>query len=144
MSFHVACYRPWLVAVFGEPQRMVSWSLNRPGFVIADRVAWLEVQNEELIGVVNAEEWFNERLESEGLDDAVGLITARNVARHERATVTTEGIRADCLVTLGLNNGEAVGQRVDAAHHLLKIGRASCRERVYVDGVAELSKRVLL
>lgn len=101
---------------------MVSWSLNRPGFVIADRVAWLEVQNEELIGVVNPEKWFAERLESEGLDDAVGLITARNVARYEGASVAIGGIRADCLITLGLNNGEAVGQRVDAAHHPLNAG----------------------
>lgn len=121
-KMRVTCTRPWLTATFAQPHRMVSWSLNKPGFTIADTVAWLEVQNEELIHVADPTRWFQDRLESEGLEDAVGLITARNVARHEFASVTIEGIRSDCLITLGLNNGEAVGQRNDAAFHPLNAG----------------------
>lgn len=120
--FEITCARPWLVARFPCPQTMVSWSLNRPGFVTADAVAWLEVGNEELRHAPDPKAWFLHRLAAQGLADAVGLMTARNVARFERAAVTCEGARADCVVTLGLNNGEHVGQRIAAHLHPLNAG----------------------
>lgn len=120
--FHTTCARPWLVARFPQMQRMVSWSLARPGFVEASAVAWLEVGNVELCAVADPERWFREKLAARGLADAVGLMTARNVARHERAVRVVEGAGADCLVTLGLNNGEQVGRRVGAHLHPLNAG----------------------
>lgn len=120
--FGIACARPFLVASFARPHRMAGWSVNRPGLVTADRVAWLEVANEELVGIADPSAWFGRRLEENGLADAVGLMTARNVARHEHAQATVEGIRADCLITLGLNNGEAVGSRAGAHRHHLDAG----------------------
>lgn len=122
VSFRLSCRRPWLVATFPQPCRLASWSLNRPGIVSAERVAWLEVENEELVHIDDPVAWFRKRLDETGLGDAVGMVTARNVACHEQASVTVGGVRADCLITLGLNNGEMVGQRLDAAQHPLNAG----------------------
>lgn len=122
VSFDLACRRPWLVATFPRPHRLVSWSLNRPGIVVAERVAWLEVQNEELVHVDDPALWLCGRLAEKGLGDAVGLITARNVACYEHAFAIADDIRADCVITLGLNNGEAVGRRLDAPLHPLNAG----------------------
>ncbi|WP_051356997.1 adenosylcobinamide amidohydrolase [Azorhizobium doebereinerae] len=120
--FQITCERPWLVARFTRPQTMVSWSLNRPGFVQAEQVAWLEVGNEELRHAPDPVAWFAARLAARGLADAVGLMTARDVSRYERQSAAVEDVRADCVVTLGLNNGERVGQRVGAHLHPLNAG----------------------
>lgn len=111
MPFQLACARPWLVASFAAPHRMASWSVNRPGIVTATRVAWREVANEELVPVRDAVAWFRRQTEDADLADAVGLITARNVACHEHVHSAIDGVRADCVITLGLNNGETVGRR---------------------------------
>jgi len=118
--FRFDCRRPLLVARFVAPQRMVSWSITRPGFVVGDQVAWLEVRNADLKPELDVPSWFAQRLAAEGLGQAVGLLTSRNVERHHCATAEVEGVRARCLVTLGLNNGERVGARFSpaAAAHL--------------------------
>ncbi|MFC4625443.1 adenosylcobinamide amidohydrolase [Daeguia caeni] len=121
-NFKICCNRPWLVAEFASPHQMVSWSLNRPGFTTAERVAWLEVGNDELITVTDPKTWFQHRLLAVDLGDAVGLITARNVACYEIASATVDDVQADCLITLGLNNGETVGKRQDPMLHVLHAG----------------------
>ncbi|MGQ3675917.1 adenosylcobinamide amidohydrolase [Xanthobacter sp. TB0139] len=113
--FDVTFRRPLLIAGFDAPQRMVSWSLNRPGFVTAQQVAWLEVRDADLTEEMDPLAWFRARLEAEGLADAVGLMTSRNVTHHHLAVRQVEGITAASLVTLGLNNGECVGARFSAA-----------------------------
>lgn len=112
--FSLCCDRPWLVTSFARPQRMVSWSLNRPGAVDATRVAWREVADRELVAVPDVSAWFAAELSSAGLGDAVGLVTARNVACHQHCFAEIDGVRADCVITLGLNNGETIGRR---RHH---------------------------
>lgn len=121
-GFSVACARPWLVARFARPQRMVSWSVNRPGFATADAVAWLEVGDADFSADMAPQDWFRARLSSAGLGAAVGLMTARNVERHHLATHRAEGVTATALVTLGLNNGERVGRRYGDARHALNAG----------------------
>jgi len=118
--FRVECRRPLLLARFAAPQRMVSWSITRPGFVGAEEVAWLEVRNADLKPELDVPSWFAQRLAAQGLGAAVGLLTSRNVERHHCAGAEVEGVRARCLVTLGLNNGERVGARFSpaAAAHL--------------------------
>lgn len=101
---------------------MLSWSLNRPGFVSAREVAWLEVGNEDLRHEQSPADWFRLKLAAQGLSGAVGLMTARNVARHAHEFACCEDVRADCLVTLGLNNGERVGRRAAAHLHPLNAG----------------------
>lgn len=118
--FTVEPARPLLVARFAAMQRMVSWSINRPGFVEAREVAWLEVRNKDLTAELDVLAWFKSRLDAAGLGGAVGLLTSRNVSHHHLAQCTVEGVTAACLVTLGLNNGERVGSRFSpkAAEHL--------------------------
>ncbi|MFG1477712.1 adenosylcobinamide amidohydrolase [Xanthobacter sp. V4C-4] len=118
--FRVEAARPLLVARFAAPQRMVSWSINRPGFVTGREVAWLEVRNRDLTPDLDVLAWFRARLEAAGLGAAVGLMTSRNVDHHHLAWRGVEGVAAACLVTLGLNNGERVGARFSpaAAAHL--------------------------
>lgn len=101
---------------------MASWALNRPGLVAARQVVWLEVTNRELAAVGDVASWFDSRLVDAGLADAVGLMTARNVGAHLRNVVRIENIVAECLITLGLNNGERVGRRVGAHLHPVNAG----------------------
>lgn len=109
--FGIRFQRPLLVARFATPQRMVSWSLNRPGIVEADEVVWLEVRNTDLTMDGDPLEWFRTRLETAGLAQAVGMMTSRDVTHHHFAMRQVEQAQAACLVTLGLNNGECVGTR---------------------------------
>lgn len=110
----VSLAAPWLVADLGRPMRVLSWSLNRPGFVTARRIVWREVRNADLPRDLDAGAWFAMELARAGFSDAVGLLTSRSVARHVAATVTVEGVTADCLATVGLSNAERVGTRVAA------------------------------
>ncbi len=109
--FSIQLQRPLLVVRFAAPQRMVSWSLNRPGFVEADEVAWLEVRNTDLTMDADPLHWFRARLEAAHLSQAVGMMTSRDVTHHHFAMRQVEEAQAACLVTLGLNNGECVGTR---------------------------------
>lgn len=103
--FEIECSTPWLVARFPVPQRMVSWSLNRPGLVEAETVAWLEVRDADLPIGVDPLELLERRLAEKGLQDAVGLMTARAIHQHHLAVLEGGGLTVQALVTLGLTNG---------------------------------------
>jgi adenosylcobinamide amidohydrolase len=103
--FDLDCQPPWLIARFADRQRMVSWSLNRPGFVKANTVAWLQVSNGDLPPEIDPLDFFQRRLTAHGLGDAVGLMTARDICRHHRATACAGGTQAEVAMTLGLSNG---------------------------------------
>ncbi|QJP15881.1 adenosylcobinamide amidohydrolase [Starkeya sp. ORNL1] len=111
-TFAVQCAPPWLTVRFRAPQRAVSWSLNRPGLVDATDVAWLQVRDADLPADREPAEWFAEKLASVGLADAVGMMTARDIASFVHRAVLVEAVEAHCVVTLGLNNGERVGSRI--------------------------------
>ncbi len=105
--FRFECTQPWLVARFATPQRMLSWSLNRPGFVTADRVAWLEVRDADLPLGRDPRALLETRLAAAGHAGAVGLMTARDVRRHACAEAVAENVVAAALATVGLTNGVA-------------------------------------
>lgn len=111
----IDCRRPWLTVRFAAPHRMVSWAPYRPGFVTARDVAWREVGAEELGPEVDAGRWFAAELAQAGLTEAVGMLTARNVAAYVCGTAKVEGVRAGAVVTLGLRNGERIGARREMA-----------------------------
>lgn len=112
-AFTVCSEPGWLVAVFDRPQRLLSWSINRPGFQQARRVAWLQVKNTDLPADVDAVALLNARMQDKGLADAIGLMTSGEL-EPQRETVVKGGVRAECLMTLGLSNAERVGQRFTA------------------------------
>lgn len=109
--FRIARRERLLVASFPEPQSMLSWCVNRPGFVQAHDVAFVEVHEAELPAGAAPGPLLAHRLEEAGLPEAVGLMTARDIRRHHLATRQVDGVGAACLLTLGLNNGERVGSR---------------------------------
>jgi adenosylcobinamide amidohydrolase len=111
LPFALSCRAPFLIASFDAPQAMLSWSLTKPGFQNARQVAWLEVRNEDLPADDDPMHWIERKFSDGGLDDAVTLVTSRTIAQHHLAQVTVEGCTATCLATVGLSNGERVGQR---------------------------------
>jgi adenosylcobinamide amidohydrolase len=111
LPFAISCRAPFLTATFEHPQAMLSWSLTKPGFQSATQVAWLEVRNRDLPPGHDPMVFIEEAVTRAGLTDAVLLVTSRTLARHHVAEATVEGCRAVCLATVGLSNGERVGER---------------------------------
>lgn len=108
-SFSVSCAAPFLVAEFALPQSMLSWSLTRPGFVTARKVAWLYVRNAELPLGVDPVELLEKRMAAAGHAGAVHLMTSRDVDRHHLAVASSGAVTATCLATVGLGNAARVG-----------------------------------
>lgn len=90
---------------------MLSWSLTRPGFQVAQKVAWLEVRNADLPPAEDPLHVIANLVAGADLADAVTLITSRDITRHHVARSAVEGEVAVCLATVGLSNGERVGRR---------------------------------
>lgn len=103
-----------LLARFSAPQAMVSWSLTRPGFTTATRVAWVQVNDADLppdvdpIALVNtrlaAHDLAGPDLAGHDLGDAVALMTSRDVRKHHVARARSGAATARCLATVGLAN----------------------------------------
>ena len=108
-AFSVSCTGPFLVAEFSAPQAMLSWSLTRPGFVMARKVAWLHVRNDDLPLGVDPAELLETRMAAAGHQDAVHLMTSRDVGHHHLATAFSGKVTATCLATVGLGNAARVG-----------------------------------
>lgn len=114
-AFDLTHDTPWLVARFAAPQRMLSWSLNRPGFQTVETVAWLQIDGADLGPEVDPLAYLNTQLGAADLEPALGLLTSRDLDRFQRATAVRGSIQADCVITLGLSNAERVGGRRMAA-----------------------------
>jgi len=123
--FEIACRPPWLLATFRLPQRLVSWSLNRPGFVRADTVAWLQVSNADLPIDVDPTGVLESRLREKDIVDAVGLMTARDIREYVVARSDEGGTAVDVLLTLGLGNAvtiDAMGRPIDSVREAERVG----------------------
>ncbi len=101
--------RPWLIAELIRPMRVLSWAPHRPGFVTATRIVWREVRNADLPLGFDVETWFYDDMRSH--PGAVGMMTSRDIGTFTEARAEVEGIRAGCVATVGLTNGESVGRR---------------------------------
>ncbi|ARE39828.1 Adenosylcobinamide amidohydrolase [Rhodovulum sp. P5] len=102
---------PWLIADLGAPHRVLSWALNRPGFVTARRIVFREVRNRDLPVEVDATAWLQAELATAGLADAPALLTSRSVASFAQTRADIERVTVHCLATVGLSNSERVGHR---------------------------------
>jgi len=103
--------QPWLIARLPGLFRIAGWSLNRPGMTEADAVAWLEVRDADLPLGVDPLALLNRRLAEQGLDNAAGLMTARDVRRYCLAASADETVRVEALITLGLTNGSILDEQ---------------------------------
>jgi adenosylcobinamide amidohydrolase len=113
-SFVVACARPFMTARFSQPQRTLGWSLLHPGFATVSDVVWVEVRNSDLTPNVDACAFLRGRLAQAGRPDALAFMTSRDIRNHHFRTRRVEDIEAACLTTVGLSNGERIGERKPA------------------------------
>lgn len=105
----VSLDRPWLIARFAAPLRVLSWAPYGAGYVMAQSVVWREVRNADLPEGFDVDPWFaSEMAQHVG---AVGMITSRDIATFTQATVVIDSVTAQCVATVGLTNAEAVGTR---------------------------------
>jgi adenosylcobinamide amidohydrolase len=105
--------RPWLSLDLGVPHQVLSWAINRPGRVQARHILWREVRNADLPEDLDVRQWFARELAARGAQDAVGLLTSRDIRAFHDVSVTVDGITARCVATVGLSNAEHIGRRVD-------------------------------
>ena len=105
------CARPWLTVELGSVHQVLSWTLNAPGFVEADKVVWREVRNSDLTLELDAHQWLLQELQCSNNAQAVAFLTSRNIDFHHYAEKSVEGEKVSCLVTAGLSNAERVGVR---------------------------------
>lgn len=109
----VTLQRPWIEFDLGADMQVLSWAVNRPGFVTARRILWREVRNRDLPPELEVEEWFASELSARGSQDAVAFLTSRDVRHYCEAMAEVDGISAHAVATVGLSNAERVGSRVD-------------------------------
>lgn len=114
-AFSIHCASPYLVVEFAAPQAMLSWSLTRPGFVVADKVAWLHVRDADLPLGVDPAVLLESRMKAAGHENAVHLMTSRDVRKHHKAQATAGKARSACLATVGLGNAGRVGEKHECA-----------------------------
>lgn len=103
--------RPWLSVDLGEPKRILSWAINRPGFVTANRIVWREVRNADLPPGFDVHAWLATELHARGESQSVAFLTSRDINRFHTASASVEGVEAFVVATVGLSNAEHVGSR---------------------------------
>ena len=108
----VTLTQPWLEFDLGAEMQILSWSVNRPGFVAARRILWREVRNTDLPQGLDVGDWLDTELTAIDASDAVAFLTSANLARFATATVKAGRCTAQSVVTVGLSNAERVGHRV--------------------------------
>ena len=104
-----------LVVDLAEPHEVVSWAIVNGGRRRASSIAWREVRLAELGPAVDAAKLMRETLEALRAPHAIGLLTARDVRRHEVESATCAGVEATCVATVGLGNLLAVGDPIAPA-----------------------------
>lgn len=104
---------PWLTFDLEEPMQVLSWAINRPGFVTTDKIIWRAVTNQDLSPDLDVIAWAQEQLLSRNASDAVLLLTSRDITRFEQAHVQIAETRVEAVATVGLSNAERVGSRMD-------------------------------
>lgn len=107
--------RPWLEADLGAEHRVLSWAVQRGGLVTARRILWREVRNADLPQGLDVADWLRAEAAARGAEDAVVMLTSRDIRAHHHAAATVDGVTAECLATVGLTNAERVGHRQDPA-----------------------------
>lgn len=105
--------RPWLEFDLGGPMQVLSWAINRPGFVTARQIIWREVRNADLPRDLDVKTWFEQELKRQKYNETVAFLTSRDVSRYSWESVTIGPVTADCLATVGLSNAERIGHRMD-------------------------------
>jgi len=104
--------RPWLAFDLGADMPVLSFTLNRPGFVTARRILWREVRNADLTPELDVPVWLGAELAARDAQDAPCFLTSRDVSAFEVSEATTGDVTATAVATVGLSNGERIGTRM--------------------------------
>lgn len=97
----------------GTEMQVLSWTINRPGFVRARQLLWREVRNADLTPDLDVSAWLNAELCARDAADAVTFLTSRDVRCYTDHKVQIADTIAHAVATVGLSNAERVGYRVD-------------------------------
>lgn len=112
MSAQLRLDSPWLDMRFAAPRRVLSWALNRPGYVDAPGILWREVRNADLAPDFDVETWLGEEVRARDAADMPCFLTSRDVGKFVETQRVVDGVHAQAVVTLGLSNAERVGRRM--------------------------------
>jgi adenosylcobinamide amidohydrolase len=107
MQDRIHCFDRWMVVRFPEPYRCTSWAVVNGGISMADRVAWLFLDPDEIQHCQDVPAWFRSRMDAAGLGGAVGLLTSRRL--HQYIESGSEASGCHVVATVGLSNALAVG-----------------------------------
>lgn len=103
-----------LVVSFGAPVRACSWAIVGGGLTDVRHVAWIEVRDAELRPPVDPRRLARERLQAEGLDEAVALLTSRRVATFREHAADDRDMAVHAVATVGLGNALRAGDPAGA------------------------------
>ncbi|MDB4967595.1 MAG: hypothetical protein JWN44_3284 [Myxococcales bacterium] len=98
-----------LVVRFSAVHRTLSWALVGGGLGLARAVVWRHVSDAELGPSVDPAALLLASLERPGLEGAVGLLTARDLATFDCVTRREGALAARAVATVGLGNALAAG-----------------------------------
>jgi adenosylcobinamide amidohydrolase len=98
-----------LVVKFPSMHRTLSWALCGGGLGLTRAVVWRYVELSELDPSVDAKALLQKSLHDHGLEGAVGLLTARDLATFDCVTRQRDGLGARAIATVGLGNALAAG-----------------------------------
>lgn len=107
---------PWLEFDLGQEMQVLSWAINRPGFVTARHILWREVRNADLPKDLDVDAWLTSELEAQNATDAVILLTSRPLHHFTQETAKVGDVEAHAIATVGFSNAERVGHRVDRSN----------------------------
>jgi len=113
MSSALIIDRPWLRMPLSTGSRVLSWALNRPGFVTAPAISWREVRNADLPPDLDVTAWLEAELQTRGTPDDVTFLTSRNVEKVCDAAAQAGDVQVHAVATVGLSNAQAIGTRLD-------------------------------
>ena len=102
-------HRRLLVVRFERPHRTLSWAVVNGGFRVASAVVWRQVIDDELGLVVDPGALLTTSLAELGVPDAVGFLTARDLAAFDDVVQVQGELAARCVATVGLGNALTVG-----------------------------------
>jgi adenosylcobinamide amidohydrolase len=99
----------WLVVRFARPHLVASWAIAGGGLGTASAVAWRQVTERELRPPLEPVRWLRARMQEAGIEDAVGLLTSRDLDAWVEASSEDARVRAHCVATVGLGNALRAG-----------------------------------
>jgi len=109
-----------LLVRFPFAHDVVSWAIVNGGRRRAQAVVWREVRPQDLPVGGDPRLLLTRALQATGLEDAVGLLTARDLRTFQSAFVVADDCAVRCIATVGMGNGVAVGEPVTASSMSLK------------------------